>query len=156
MFGLGARAQRRQAALPTALALLLVSAGLTVASGPHERACGAAFGVLHRCAAAGGGRDGVRARCCGLLEAFQHNGCLWWVPAAGGGGQARTACLHFLGSPYKAALLPLGEDSTVPCENIALMHACSACPLAAPTARQARLPTQPLQGACCWLRSCHP
>lgn len=43
----------------------------------HERACGAAFGVLQRCAAAGGSRDDVRARCCDLLDSFSEHGCLW-------------------------------------------------------------------------------
>lgn len=77
MVGSGASAPRRRLAAVTALALALAAASQAGASGPHERACGAAFGVLRHCAAAGGGGEDVRARCCGLLEAFQHNGCLW-------------------------------------------------------------------------------
>lgn len=77
MTGGGANAAVRRFAVVAALVLLLAAACLARAAGPHERACGAAFGVLRHCTAAGVGREGVQTRCCGLLESFRHNGCLW-------------------------------------------------------------------------------
>lgn len=69
-----------------ALALLCCLAAAMLAGGSgaaaakptaHERACGTAFGVLQRCAAAMDQRASVKERCCGLLAIFQRNGCLW-------------------------------------------------------------------------------
>lgn len=70
-----ARAPGPPARIVVALVILLCAGTAAAAAGAHERACGAAFRVLRHCAAAGS-REDVRARCCGLLDAFHHNGCL--------------------------------------------------------------------------------
>ncbi len=66
----------RAAALLALLTLVLAGAAAPAAES-HGRACGAAFDVLRRCAAAGQSREDVRSRCCSLLDAYAANGCLW-------------------------------------------------------------------------------
>ncbi|KAL4855123.1 hypothetical protein ACK3TF_004345 [Chlorella vulgaris] len=87
-----------------AAALLLGGAAASQSvGGSHERACGAAFGVLHRCAAAGDTHEKVRSRCCGLLDIFQRNGCLCPDCPPGASASATSAQGLLLG----AELTPL-------------------------------------------------